>query len=417
MASRGADIFKKGQKVDIFDDAEAQPLSAEEFHAKVQEWKGVWTAPRRGPELSIAKWIPHAHLAEVKHKRGRYLQKMGVMCRGRQYLTIEEVVYLVDRSSMLLIVDTGLQRDCQLSRQECYELMAHEGVSMAAFQVYTQLMRKGFLVRRYPVVWIHNEGPLVSIHAAWQPQWTDSAQLCASSAHPADGAPVADEADAGEHSCINSDAAQRDDREHANGLNGIPASGAFYSQSSEAEDTDAGRNEGRDQEWVTASNQIDASTAFQSLERPVVELKLQERPCVHTPARSPSQADLVSAHPSSPGSSSMQATGSRFSRLKPLATWQGAADIGCDNSGDYRVRFAVYTPTEHFSRRTPGSICSVVAFSDSDSRCFPTCVEDAQIRRVCQPHMLRYAKVMSGDLVFVTCRENVCNDLFRRAQV
>ena len=46
------------------------------------------------------------------------------MWRGRQFLTIEEVVYLVDRGSLLLVGKRQRgDQDEPLSRRECYQIM------------------------------------------------------------------------------------------------------------------------------------------------------------------------------------------------------------------------------------------------------------------------------------------------------
>lgn len=79
-------------------------LNAEEFAAKVAAWRLTWTAPRQrcsvpeatisppvhsplaqaqrhacSKDVSVARWLPTACLAEVKHQRGSYLPRLGAL--------------------------------------------------------------------------------------------------------------------------------------------------------------------------------------------------------------------------------------------------------------------------------------------------------------------------------------------------
>jgi hypothetical protein len=64
----------------------------------------------------------------------------GVTWRGRQYLTIEEAVYLIDRGSLLLVRHCSGKGDVPLSRQECYQLLVRHHPCTFARRLHARLV-------------------------------------------------------------------------------------------------------------------------------------------------------------------------------------------------------------------------------------------------------------------------------------
>lgn len=74
-------------------------------------------------DLSAAIWRPQKQAAEVVLKRGKLFSYVGTVCGPKQYLCIEEAVYLVDRGSMMLFMEEGRMKKRLLSLKEAYTLM------------------------------------------------------------------------------------------------------------------------------------------------------------------------------------------------------------------------------------------------------------------------------------------------------
>eukprot|EP00892_Ulva_mutabilis_P000013 jgi/Ulvmu1/10011/UM059_0060.1 len=176
------------------DSEEYDKLNPAQLAEKLQNLKAIWAGDRASTgESSVAEWLPQHGLAVVRHQRGAMLQRMGFMCRGRLYLTIEELIFLVDRGSMVAVRGAGASSKV-LSRQECYCIMDSLGVAMDAFLTYCFLQRTGYVVRRCPCIWTVNDGRLVDVHQHWAASWPDSARICAANST---AAPSADSAEAG----------------------------------------------------------------------------------------------------------------------------------------------------------------------------------------------------------------------------
>ncbi|XP_038064318.1 tRNA-splicing endonuclease subunit Sen54-like [Patiria miniata] len=94
--------------------------------------------------LAIGEWSPCKELVEVKVEKGKFWQTMGYHSGGRKYLYAEEGLFLLEMNGMEL-----RHRGVPLTMQEAYELMIPEQFSLEHYQVYSHLMRLGYITTRH----------------------------------------------------------------------------------------------------------------------------------------------------------------------------------------------------------------------------------------------------------------------------
>ncbi|KAG1662381.1 hypothetical protein FOA52_006643 [Chlamydomonas sp. UWO 241] len=147
------------------DDAEE-----EEEVVSLAELTEVLSLPRAGKDYSAAIWRPELYAAELVKSRKGTAQQSGFSWRRRHYLHIEEAVFYIDRGDLLLFVEVDRQQRL-LSVQEAYDLMVTSGVGLDRYLVYSFLMRSGYVVVRYPSLWVL--APDASPSVAWA-EWVAS---------------------------------------------------------------------------------------------------------------------------------------------------------------------------------------------------------------------------------------------------
>ena len=92
-----------------------------------------------------AEWQPDVYRSKIKVGRGKHLQTLGTPMRGGGYLLMpEETLYLVERGSATLCLPN---EDRVLSLAEVYSLCIPH-VGLQDYQVYAQLKRAGYIVKR-----------------------------------------------------------------------------------------------------------------------------------------------------------------------------------------------------------------------------------------------------------------------------
>ncbi|KAL6782333.1 hypothetical protein ACKKBG_A06385 [Auxenochlorella protothecoides x Auxenochlorella symbiontica] len=166
QADFSANIFRRGQKRELFEDAEEEEVSAEtELASKLGDLATLWAADRIGKELSAAIWRPSLGLAEVVLQRGKAVAHLGVQQRSRLYLHPEEATYLVDRANLLLFTEGPGRAQRLLSLQEAQDLMLGAGVGIDLYLVFCKLTRAGYIAQRHPARWI--AGPGEDLGAVW----------------------------------------------------------------------------------------------------------------------------------------------------------------------------------------------------------------------------------------------------------
>ncbi|XP_022089430.1 tRNA-splicing endonuclease subunit Sen54-like [Acanthaster planci] len=94
--------------------------------------------------LAIGEWSPCKELVEVKVEKGKFWQTMGYHSGGRKYLYAEEGLFLLEMNCMEL-----RHRGVGLTMQEAYKLMIPEQFSLDHYQVYSHLMRLGYIITRH----------------------------------------------------------------------------------------------------------------------------------------------------------------------------------------------------------------------------------------------------------------------------
>jgi len=129
------------------------------FSETMNKLLASWTRPRIKHDWSAAVWRPQLCAAEVVLKNSKFIDRMGYMLPGRRMLYIEEAMYLVARSDLVLFVENesaaadkdGDTREATraLSLQESHNLLVQSGFPVEAFQVYSHLSRAGYIVYRY----------------------------------------------------------------------------------------------------------------------------------------------------------------------------------------------------------------------------------------------------------------------------
>lgn len=148
------------------------------FENNLQRLVGIWSKPRRRSDWSLATWHADEGAAEVNIDNCKFLSRMGYTKGRRRLLFIEEALYLVARSDMILALPdksmpatNSLAAIRPLSVQESYSLLIRSGCPVEAFQVYCHLSRAGYLVFRdeqHPPV--RDRNGWVSAHPQTPPQ-------------------------------------------------------------------------------------------------------------------------------------------------------------------------------------------------------------------------------------------------------
>ncbi|MEW5303153.1 MAG: hypothetical protein WDW38_001477 [Sanguina aurantia] len=149
-----AAIFRRGgPKKELFL-VSAEDYDEAELEEKLRDLTELLHADKTGKDLSAAIWRPSVGAAELVLSRRSSTRDIGYVRGKKTYLHIEEAVFLVDRSDMLLFVEDAHGQRRLLSLQECYDLMITNGVSMERYVVYSRLNRSGYLVMRHPSRWV-----------------------------------------------------------------------------------------------------------------------------------------------------------------------------------------------------------------------------------------------------------------------
>ncbi len=150
-------IFRRGTKEELFreDDGEGDDgsipvdVSGDE---KLPQLHQLWSLPRAGRDLSAAIWRPSKCAAELMIQKGKLFGHVGSLWAGKTLLTIEEVVYMVDRGSLLLFREQG-KKNVLMSMKDCYTLMSSCGITMDHVACIGKLMRAGYVTHRFGVPW------------------------------------------------------------------------------------------------------------------------------------------------------------------------------------------------------------------------------------------------------------------------
>jgi hypothetical protein len=88
---RRASVFRRGQKSELFADAQSLDERSELEH-KLDDLHAVWALERAGHDFAAAIWRPDLALAEVVLQKGKLLTHMGVTRGNKLFLCIEEAV-------------------------------------------------------------------------------------------------------------------------------------------------------------------------------------------------------------------------------------------------------------------------------------------------------------------------------------
>ncbi|KAL3160775.1 hypothetical protein ABBQ38_009187 [Trebouxia sp. C0009 RCD-2024] len=78
----------------------------------------------------------------------------------RCYLDVDHLPrYLISKGSLLLTLFDAEGQQQLLSLQEATQLMESSGISLSQYQVYSHLMRAGYIVTRHPATWVLDDPP------------------------------------------------------------------------------------------------------------------------------------------------------------------------------------------------------------------------------------------------------------------
>lgn len=177
-------IFRRGgQKTEAHGTPGEQQISYTDLETKLAGLQKSWAAPLIASTQSFAVWQPENNGAEVTIERGNVLQRMGYRRHRKLYLHVEEAVYLVSRGSLLLSMIDAAGQHRLLTLHEATECMVFAGVSIAQYQVYCHLVRAGYIVTRYPAIWVLNDAQ--HPHQIWGDGQTSALQMMSSHEHAA----------------------------------------------------------------------------------------------------------------------------------------------------------------------------------------------------------------------------------------
>ncbi|KAL3163143.1 hypothetical protein ABBQ32_009553 [Trebouxia sp. C0010 RCD-2024] len=153
-------IFRRGgQKAEAHGAPGEQNVGTALLEAKLAELHTAWSTPLIASTQSLAVWRTDSQVVEVTIERGHVLQRMGYKHCKKLFLHIEEAVYLVSKGSLLLTLTDAEGQQQLLSLQEATQLMESSGISLSQYQVYSHLMRAGYIVTRHPATWVLDDPP------------------------------------------------------------------------------------------------------------------------------------------------------------------------------------------------------------------------------------------------------------------
>mmetsp|Transcript_13565 Transcript_13565/g.49336 ORF Transcript_13565/g.49336 Transcript_13565/m.49336 type:complete len:414 (+) Transcript_13565:20-1261(+) len=156
-------VFKRGVKHDAqVGEAEYE----EELNAKLDKVMEVVAAERKTyrNKAAILQWNAYEGLAEVPVLRGNFWPTMGFNRGPRQFLHVEEAVYLVEYGQAVMFLGRRM-----LSVQEMYSLMANEGFPLHWYCAYANLLRLGYIVRRFHSISHYHPPPVRDETASTDP--------------------------------------------------------------------------------------------------------------------------------------------------------------------------------------------------------------------------------------------------------
>ncbi|KAM6551927.1 hypothetical protein CsatB_001735 [Cannabis sativa] len=99
--------------------------------------------------LSKGRWIKKMGMAEIEVHKGTMWRTTGIVRCGKIYCSIEEVLFMAELGSFLLMDDAG----ASISMEEIYMNLSNEknGCSWELFQAYKQLKSLGYILGRYGI--------------------------------------------------------------------------------------------------------------------------------------------------------------------------------------------------------------------------------------------------------------------------
>ncbi|KAI3959407.1 hypothetical protein MKW98_018997 [Papaver atlanticum] len=131
----------QNSEVDLQDSDEDERLFMSDCVPKLQQRKAK----------SKACWDSEMRMAKVIEMKGRCWGTTGIVRNSETSLSIEEILYMVERGALLLV-----NSDCMvLSLRDMYGMLGESknGCSWDSFQAYKHLKSLGYIVSRHGVPW------------------------------------------------------------------------------------------------------------------------------------------------------------------------------------------------------------------------------------------------------------------------
>ncbi|XP_077590924.1 tRNA-splicing endonuclease subunit Sen54 [Stigmatopora nigra] len=142
--TRSHKIPTVGQKDFSPDDSEEQRQRLEQSLSEHWSLVSEERVERLG-NLVKATWIPDDQVVQLEAPAGKFWQTMGFSANGKQYLQLEEALYLMECGNVQVFY-----RDLPLSIQDGYEwFLSSKTISLQQYQVFGHLKRLGYVVHRF----------------------------------------------------------------------------------------------------------------------------------------------------------------------------------------------------------------------------------------------------------------------------
>ncbi|XP_057716480.1 tRNA-splicing endonuclease subunit Sen54 isoform X2 [Corythoichthys intestinalis] len=142
--TRSHKIPAVGQKDFYPDDSEEQRQRLEQSLSEHWSLVSEERVERLG-NLVKAVWIPDEKVVELESPAGKFWQTMGFSANGKQYLLLEEALYLMECGNVQVFY-----QDLPLSIQDGFEwFLSSNTISLQQYQVFGHLKRLGYVVHRF----------------------------------------------------------------------------------------------------------------------------------------------------------------------------------------------------------------------------------------------------------------------------
>ncbi|XP_077980248.1 uncharacterized protein LOC144435534 [Glandiceps talaboti] len=133
----------RGEKDFAPDNSPWQQYRLQEVYTSQKELLLEERGARLG-SVAQATWHPDRGQAEITVERGKFWLTMGHHRNGKKWLYPEEALFLIDMGALELYYSS-----VALSVQEAYSMVIPKDIPLDYYQVYSHLLRLGYIVKRH----------------------------------------------------------------------------------------------------------------------------------------------------------------------------------------------------------------------------------------------------------------------------